>query len=48
MYWFGLKQLNKDLSIFIRCLESEISGVSVYVNNILMAWNTMSILNMLK
>ena len=44
----GFTQLNGDLSILIRHLEVGTSIVSVYVDNFLLASNTMAIFEMLK
>lgn len=44
----GFTQLNGDPSILIRRSDNEISIVSVYVNNFLLASNTMTILEILK
>lgn len=44
----GFRQLNGDPSILIRCLEGEISIISVYVDNFLLASSTMKTLNALK
>lgn len=44
----GFKQLNGDPRILIRCLKGEISIVSVYVDDFLLASNTISTLNALK
>ena len=44
----GFRQLNGDPSILICCSEGEISIVSVYVNDFLLASSTMKTLNALK
>lgn len=44
----GFKQLKGDPSILIRQLKDEISIVSVYVNDFLLASNTMAVLKTLK
>ena len=44
----GFRQLNEDPSILICCSEGEISIVSVYVDNFLLASSTMKTLNALK
>lgn len=44
----GFVQLNKDLSIFIRCLENETSIIGIYINNFLLVSDKIDILKMLK
>ena len=43
----GFKQLIGDSSILICCLRNEIGYVSVYVDNLFLALNTMNTLNAL-
>lgn len=44
----GFKQLNGNLSILIRQTKKEISFISVYIDNFLLAFNTMNALQALK
>lgn len=44
----GFWQFNEDFSIFIRYLGIEISIINMYVNNFLLALNTMNTFDMLK
>lgn len=44
----GFRQLNRDPNIFISQIKNQISTVSVYVDNFLLASNTMANIHSLK